>query len=135
MRVEDIRKIVEIACSSNLLELEVEDEGFKVRIKRSPHPIELPAQEEAEETGPEIHYIKAPLVGTFRLARSPEESPLISVGSDVDEGQVVCYIEAMKIPNEVISDRKGKVIEILVKDGDPVQYGQHLIALEIWPER
>jgi biotin carboxyl carrier protein len=129
MNAEDIRKLVMIACDLNLLELEVEGEGFRVRIKRSPTPSPPVHREDKAEA--EIHYIKAPLVGTFRISRSPGEPPLVSVGSDVRDGQVVCYIEAMRIPNEVISDRKGKVLQILLEDGTPVQYGQPLIALEV----
>lgn len=74
--------------------------------------------------------IKAPLVGTFYRAPSPDAPPYVKEGDVVEKGQVVCIIEAMKIMNEIESDVRGKVVKVLVENGKPVEYGQPLFLIE-----
>jgi len=74
--------------------------------------------------------ITSPMVGTFYKASSPEAKPFVELGSSVSEGSVVCIIEAMKLMNEIESDISGKVIEICVEDGQPVEFGQVLMYVE-----
>lgn len=74
--------------------------------------------------------ITSPMVGTFYKASSPDAKPFVEIGSTVTEGQVVCIIEAMKLMNEIESDVNGKVVEICVEDGQPVEFGQVLMYVE-----
>ena len=79
----------------------------------------------------ESHYITAPLVGTFYLSPKPEDPPFIKKGDKIDIGQTICIIEAMKIFNEIESEVAGIIEKILVKDTDPVEYGQKIISIKL----
>lgn len=85
-------------------------------------------REAAEESGQKV--ITAPIVGTFYQSSAPDEAPFVKVGDTISEGDVVCIIEAMKFMNEVNSEVSGTVSEILVKDGQFVEYGQELFRLK-----
>ncbi len=145
---------------SELTEFAVEEEGFKLKIRRGsnglpivsngrgsnspfptidttpPMPIAsaagassgVGAAPAAEEVG--VTYIKSPMVGTFYRAPSPESKPFADVGLKVTETSVVCIIEAMKIMNEIQAEAKGSIIEVLVENGQPVEYGQRLFKLK-----
>jgi acetyl-CoA carboxylase biotin carboxyl carrier protein len=145
---------------SELSEFSVEEEGFKLKIRRgsnglpvvsnsrgsnppfvpaesnstppipSPAPIQtLPgAPVTAEEPG--ITYVKSPMVGTFYRSPSPESKPFIEVGAKIEDKSLVCIIEAMKIMNEIQAETKGTVLEIMVENGQPVEYGQRLFKLK-----
>lgn len=146
---------------SELTEFAVEEEGFKLKIRRGMNgvpivstgrgsaapfgaldtnppmqPAAAPAAPgssiapppAAEEAG--ITYIKSPMVGTFYRAASPESKPFAEVGTKVVENSVVCIIEAMKIMNEIQAEAKGTVVEALVENGQPVEYGQRLFKLK-----
>jgi acetyl-CoA carboxylase biotin carboxyl carrier protein len=135
---------------SNLLELEIEKEGMRIRLKKeslggdkeSMHPkiVTVPqfsvtqeaiqSQSKKEETIKNLIEIKAPMVGTFYRTPSPESAPFVDVGNNVDAGQVVCIIEAMKLMNEIKSEVSGKIIEVLVENGHPVEFGQVLFLVE-----
>ncbi len=82
----------------------------------------------AEEPG--INYIKSPMVGTFYRSPSPESKPFVDIGSKIEDNSLVCIIEAMKIMNEIQAETKGTVVEILVENGQPVEYGQRLFKLK-----
>jgi acetyl-CoA carboxylase biotin carboxyl carrier protein len=145
---------------SELTEFSVEEEGFKLKIRRgtnglpivsngkgsnppfqgsessSAPPLPTPAPihqvmagapATAEEPG--ITYIKSPMVGTFYKSPSPESKPFVEVGSKIEDNTLVCIIEAMKIMNEIQAETKGTVVEILVENGQPVEYGQRLFKL------
>ncbi|MFD0974537.1 acetyl-CoA carboxylase biotin carboxyl carrier protein [Plantactinospora endophytica] len=73
--------------------------------------------------------VAAPMVGTYYRAAEPGGAPFVDVGDKVQPGQVVCIVEAMKLMNEVVADQVGRVVEVLVRDGEPVEFGQPLIAL------
>ena len=146
---------------SELSEFAVEEEGFKLKIRRggnglpvvsstrsgsnppfagatesgaAPAPAATvspalapaaPAKDEAD-----VIYIKSPMVGTFYRAHSPESKPFADSGTKVTETSVVCIIEAMKIMNEIQAELKGTVIEVLVENGQPVEYGQRLFKVK-----
>lgn len=146
---------------SELTEFAVEEEGFKLKIRRgsnglpivsagrgsnSPFPMSTvdaspstttpapsttpaaPAAIPQDEAG--VAYIKSPMVGTFYRAASPESKPFADVGAKVVENTVVCIIEAMKIMNEIQAEAKGTVLEVLVENGQPVEYGQRLFKIK-----
>lgn len=150
MNIKEIKEMIALMNENNLLELEIEKEGMRIRLKKeSPgteketvrsqivavpqfmqHPESLQTQLKKEETVKNLVEIKAPMVGTFYRAPSPESQPFVEVGQIVEVGQVVCIIEAMKLMNEIKSEIKGKVIEVLVENGHPVEFGQPLFLIE-----
>jgi acetyl-CoA carboxylase biotin carboxyl carrier protein len=77
-----------------------------------------------------ITYVKSPMVGTFYRAASPESKPFVDGGSKISENSVVCIIEAMKIMNEIQAETKGTIVEVLVENGQPVEYGQRLFKVK-----
>jgi acetyl-CoA carboxylase biotin carboxyl carrier protein len=144
---------------SDLTEFAVEEEGFKLKIRRengepqvtrsqmssapfsngeSATPVGSQGQQSttpattsstaAEETN--VSYIKSPMVGTFYRAASPDSKAFSDIGTKVEETTPVCIIEAMKIMNEIQAETKGTIIEILVENGQPVEYGQRLFKVK-----
>ncbi len=98
-----------------------------------PAPVALPtvaaaAAEEAEEV---LHIVKSPIVGTFYESSSPGSAAFVKTGDQVENGQVLCIVEAMKLMNEIESDAAGEVVKRLVTNGQPVEYGQPLFALRL----
>lgn len=81
-----------------------------------------------DSTG-DLHVIKAPMVGTAYRASAPEEDPFVSVGDNVELGQTICVIEAMKIMNEIEADAKGEIVDILIEDGEPVEFNQPIVNI------
>jgi acetyl-CoA carboxylase biotin carboxyl carrier protein len=158
--LKQIKQIIELMKRSELTEFAVEEEGFKLKIRRgtngqpivaSSHgtnppllagdassllsPAVLGGQElmvgpagAKEEAG--VTYIKSPMVGTFYRGGSPESKPFAEPGTKVVENTVVCIIEAMKIMNEIECEITGRVISVLVTNGQPVEYGQPLLVIE-----
>ena len=157
MDLKQIKQIIELMKRSELTEFAVEEEGFKLKIRRGTNglplvttsrgsnppfvpnesappiapqatsaPLAAPAQR--EEAG--VTYIKSPMVGTFYRAASPDSKPFADVGTKVVENTVVCIIEAMKIMNEIQAEAKGSVLEVLVENGQPVEYGQRLFKIK-----
>ena len=96
--------------------------------QQSVQPKEQPVEEKPAKKTDKV--IKSPMVGTFYAASSPEAAPFVEVGGLVAQGEVVCIIEAMKLMNEIESDFSGKIVEICVEDGQPVEYGQPLMYIE-----
>lgn len=141
---------------SDLTEFAVEEEGFKLKIRRGQNgqPVVstsrssnppfaadsgngatiLPTSTTAPSIPPkednDITYIKSPMVGTFYRAASPESKAFSDVGTKVVENTPVCIIEAMKIMNEIQAETKGTIVEILVENGQPVEYGQRLFKVK-----
>ena len=89
------------------------------------------AEQPSEEKTENLHYIISPMVGTFYRAPSPGAEPYVDVNQEIKQGQVVCIIEAMKIMNEIESDVDGEVVAIYVGNGEPVEFGQKLMAVRI----
>lgn len=83
-----------------------------------------------EKTKEKNNIVKSPMVGTFYLKPSPTSNPYVEVGKEVKQGEILCIIEAMKLMNEIESEYSGKIKEILVKDGEPVEYGTDLFIIE-----
>ena len=90
---------------------------------------EMPPIATDEDAQAGLHTIKAPMVGTFFRAASPEESPFINAGDQVEPGQTICIVEAMKIMNEIEADIEGEIVEILVDNAAPVEYNQPLVRI------
>lgn len=80
---------------------------------------------------PGVSYIKSPMVGTFYRSASPESPPFVEIGAKVEEKTVICIIEAMKIMNEIQAETKGSILEVLVENGQPVEYGQRLFKVKV----
>jgi acetyl-CoA carboxylase biotin carboxyl carrier protein len=92
--------------------------------------MEVPAKEiEPKVEIKEGNIVKSPMVGTFYSKSSPTSNPYVEIGSEVKKGTVLCIVEAMKLMNEIESEYDGKIVEILVKDGTPVEYGQPLFRI------
>lgn len=146
MELEEIKQIISFLKDTDVTELNIEREGFKIRIKRgyiygpieitrtikpseeSPkisYPMETPKEEET------LHTVISPLVGTFYRGPSPDSPPFVELGTRVEKGQVLCIIEAMKIMNEIESDVSGIVKKVLVENGQPVEYGEPLFLIEV----
>jgi len=142
VRFKDIERIVKILETSNVLEIEVTDFlGRKIRITKCTNntpavKVKTPSQpvkEEAEKTEKGVDNlvaIKSPIVGTFYRSPAPDAPPYIDIGDVVKPGQVVCIVEAMKLLNEIESDVAGKIVKMLVKNEDPVEYNQELFMVE-----
>jgi acetyl-CoA carboxylase biotin carboxyl carrier protein len=139
---ETVRVLARIAAEFDLAEIDVDRTGH-VRIRRGvaeaapaaaapagARPIALspPPPVEAGGDGGGV-FISSPFVGTFYRAPSPETPAFVEVGQSVRKGQVVCIVEAMKLMNEIEAESEGKIAEILVQNGEHVEYGQHLFRL------
>ena len=141
------------------LEIDDQNSGMRVHLKRgdlspspapqapvvmmgagpgvSPHPdwssMSMPAPPAPEgpaERDPSIQEVTSPMVGTFYRASSPESEPFADLGTRVDETSTICIIEAMKVMNEIKAECRGEVVEILVENGDPVEYGQPIFLVK-----
>lgn len=142
MKTREIQSIIKDFETSSLQFLELEMNGFKLKLSKtgsegfskvesSEESIVIPKVEEvkkapAEELG---LWVTSPLVGTFYAATSPSAKPLVEVGQKVKKGQVLCIIEAMKIMNEITSPYDGIVASILVKNGDVIGYDQRIMRI------
>ena len=149
MDYENIKKLIEDMGSSKLSSLEIDfPDGTKISMKRA-SDIESQRNNENEdfteikqsesinqdsckntEDDSKYKYIKSPMVGTFYSKPSPDEKSYIEVGEKINKGTTTCIIEAMKLMNEIETEYEGEVVEILKKDGDPVEYGENLIKLK-----
>jgi len=89
-----------------------------------------PGKEETPHFPPDAVVIRSPIVGTFYRAPSPDSPPYVDIGDVVEKGQTLCIIEAMKIMNEIESEVRGEVLDILVENADPVEYGQPLFLVK-----
>lgn len=154
MDIRKVKKLIELLEESGIAELEIREGEESVRISRYSHtasvaaPATVPVtaapavitQSAAGETGltptaepePEIsgHVIKSPMVGTFYRSPSPGTKPFVEVGQSVKQGDTLCIVEAMKLLNQIESDRAGVVKAILVENEQPVEYGQPLFVIE-----
>ncbi|MFC1666652.1 acetyl-CoA carboxylase biotin carboxyl carrier protein [Candidatus Omnitrophota bacterium] len=150
MNLKEIKELINLMNENDLTELEVEREGAKIRIRKSssgkfeavaegpamPRRVQtINVDQEAldkKEEKPEkdLVAIKAPMVGTFYRSPSPEAKPCVEIGQAIDVGDVVCIIEAMKLMNEIKSEVKGKIAEVLVENANPIEYGESLFMVE-----
>jgi acetyl-CoA carboxylase biotin carboxyl carrier protein len=148
MELDEIKKILEMMNEHELSEFEMEQDGFKISLKKGQliqvqpsAPIIMPmvpqAQPESattqaapveEEAG--VEFIPSPIVGTFYAAASPETPPFVEVGQAIKQNDVICVIEAMKVMNEIQSEVSGTVVEVLVSNGEPVEFDQPLFKIK-----
>ena len=119
-------------------EIEVETDEFRVKLTKrnaaAPAVQVQPAAQPVQPAAPAVtsggRFVKAPLIGTFYAAAAPGKPPFVSVGDKVSKGSVVCIVESMKLMNEITSEFDGTVAEILVSDGESVEYDQPLIRID-----
>ncbi len=151
MDIRKVKKLIELLEESDVAEIEIHEGEESVRISRisstampvAAAPVAAPpapapaaaatpepaASEPAAPAEPEGHIIRSPMVGTFYRAPSPTSKPFVEEGSSVAAGDTLCIIEAMKILNQIESDKAGKVLQILVENGQPVEYNQPLFVI------
>jgi acetyl-CoA carboxylase biotin carboxyl carrier protein len=155
MELSYIKKIIKLVENSGIDEVEIEEEGTKIRVARhrtnsvqyqlppnqtavqpagtnsSPSAAELSGVAETK-TSPKVNYheVKSPIVGTFYRAPAPDAEAYVEVGQEVIQGTVLCIVEAMKLMNEIECDISGKIAKILVENGTPVEYNQVLFLIE-----
>ena len=156
MDIRKVKKLIELLEESGIAEIEIKEGEEAVRISRMPTggfmthmqapmmqaPVATiaapaaaapaasaapaaPAARHANE-----HVVAAPMVGTFYASATPGAKPFVEIGTEVKEGQVLCIIEAMKMMNQIESDKAGKVTAIMATNGDPVEFGQPLFVIE-----
>ena len=137
-----IRDLARLLDETGLGEIEIEQEGLKVRVARPAAPTAAasvhvpaagaPAPEPRKPADAASHpgVVKSPMVGTAYCAPAPGAPPFVEPGGEVKEGQIILIIEAMKTMNQIPAPRSGRVIEILVSDGQPVEYGEPLLVIE-----
>ncbi len=146
MNIKKIREIIGLMNENDLTEIEIEQEGIKVKLVKKPQGIieqivapveekggpapvqEAPAKPQMQQKN--IREVKAPMVGTFYRASSPDADSYVEVGDVVRKGDVLCIVEAMKLMNEVKAEFGGKILEISVENAEPVEYGQILFLVE-----
>lgn len=127
MNVEEISKLIEVFAKSGLQEFTYEEESMKLSLQGKQNTVAVSAAPAVEKK--EGMIITSPLVGVFYAAPSEDAAPYVSVGDAVKQGQVVAIVEAMKLMNEIESDYSGTVAEILVENGQAVEYGQPLFRI------
>jgi acetyl-CoA carboxylase biotin carboxyl carrier protein len=136
VKIEELLKLVDAIKASDLSEFNIETADVKMTLRRaskSQFPEDttalppVPTSPAAKEEG--LVEVLAPLVGTFYQAPSPDAKPFVGPGSTVLPGDTLCILEAMKLMNEIEAEMQGQVVDIVVKDGDLVEYGQVLMTL------
>ena len=154
MDLRKLKTLIDLVSESNVSELEITEAEGKVRIVKAaavamPAPVTysmapapaaapvavpavevVPAAAPAAPAEPAGHTVKSPMVGTFYRSSSPGAKPFVEVGDTIKEGETICIVEAMKILNEIEADRSGTVTQILVQNGQAVEYGQPLFVIE-----
>jgi len=147
MDIRKLKKLIELIEESDIAEIEIREGEESVRIARytaamapvmaapavvahpshAQSPVAAAGEAEEKITG---HIVRSPMVGTFYRASSPDSRPFVEIGQAVREGETLCIIEAMKILNQIESDKSGVVARILVENGQPVEYNQPLFVIE-----
>ena len=158
MDLRKLKTLIDLVAESGISELEITEGEGKVRIVKGPTPMPpgymqapmqmqpmpmqqapVPAQAPAPAAPPVAepappadtgHVVKSPMVGTFYRSANPNSPPFAEIGMQVKEGQTLCIVEAMKLMNEIESDKAGTVKAVLVENGQPVEYGQPLFVIE-----
>jgi acetyl-CoA carboxylase biotin carboxyl carrier protein len=153
--IRKVKKLIELLEESGIAEIEIKEGEEAVRISRmptgpmithmappmapAPAPVAAPAAPLAVTAGgppaaparrANEHVVAAPMVGTFYASATPGAKPFVEIGTEVKEGQVLCIIEAMKMMNQIESDKTGKITAIMATNGDPVEFGQPLFVIE-----
>ena len=151
MDIKEIKKLIRLVEDANISVLSLDEDGKKIEIRKelsvsnvtlaapaaptvatpSAAPIVgVAAKPEIQEDDSNLLSVKSPMVGTFYIASSPDADPYVKEGDRIQEGDVICMVEAMKLFNEIESEVSGVISKVLVKNGDPVEYGQVLFLIE-----
>ena len=145
MYIKEIKDMINLMNENGLAELEIEKDGMRIRLKKSGTGYEKavefiaapgPGSSTAPETKPaqakaNTMEIKSPMVGTFYRSPSPEAPAYVNIGDNIEVGQVLCIIEAMKLMNEIKSEVRGRIIDIQVENAEPVEFGHALFVVEL----
>ena len=150
-KIQEVRELIKLIDSSNIDEFEYKKDGTTIKMKKRGNEVvavqapvakqavqpvaaalvEVPKQEEKKAVQNEnLHKITSPMVGTFYSSSSPDTPPYVSVGDRVSKDSIVCIVEAMKLFNEIDADVDGEIVEILVNNGQLVEYGQPLFLVK-----
>ena len=144
MNYEDIKKLIDDMGNSKLTEISIDfPDGTKIGMKKEVKVVEKLQEKniqhieqkevneivETETQEDNCKIVKSPMVGTFYLKPDPNSNPYVEIGKKVKKGDILCIIEAMKLMNEIESEYDGKIVEILVKDGEAVEYGKPLFRI------
>lgn len=160
MDFKQIQELIKLVNKSNIGELTIEEKGFHITIKQKEEAVQqiitgapaqmqpviaqpvssapvvqsAPAAEKPKATEPatasNLITIKSPMIGTFYRSPTPDKPSFVNIGDDIEPGNVVCIIEAMKLFNEIESEVKGKIVKVLAEDASPVEYDQPLFLVE-----
>jgi acetyl-CoA carboxylase biotin carboxyl carrier protein len=152
MDIRKVKKLIELLEESGIAEIEISEGEESVRISRYPQggapapivhyaappvaapvaaaPIAVAAPVAAAAPTKADHTVTAPMVGTYYSSATPGAKAFVDIGSEVNVGDTLCIIEAMKMMNQIESDKSGRVTAVLVKNGDPVEFGQPLFIIE-----
>ncbi len=153
MELETLKSVLSIIDGTDVVEVELEEGGRKLRVRRgapapappapaaappppapalvaAPPPAPAPPPVAASEIPASHHQMKSPIVGTFYRAADPSAPPFVGVGDTVKKGQVLCIVEAMKLMNEIESDVAGEILAIHPENGHPVQFGEPLFTIK-----
>jgi len=151
MDIRKVKKLIELLEESGISELEISEGEESVRISRHPRagvqvaaqapltyapPLTAAPPVTAATSGAERaprndeHTVTSPMVGTYYSSASPGAKPFVEIGSEIKVGQILCIIEAMKMMNQIESDKEGRITAMLAKNGEPVEFGQPLFIIE-----
>ncbi|HWL00462.1 MAG TPA: acetyl-CoA carboxylase biotin carboxyl carrier protein [Parapedobacter sp.] len=155
MDIKQIQDLIKFVAKSGVNEVAIEEEDFKITIKTNQAPTYVtatvptaapaplpaatpaaPAPEGPKQTAPKAEdisnyvTIKSPMIGTFYRSSSPDKPAFVSVGDEITTGKVVCIVEAMKLMNEIEAEIKGQIVEVLVENGQLVEFGQPLFLVK-----
>tara|TARA_B100000579_G_scaffold437942_1_gene470134 strand:- start:6337 stop:6792 length:456 start_codon:yes stop_codon:yes gene_type:complete len=149
MKIKEIQDIINFIKKSDLDDVSIETENYKIRVKKNngnytttelPKEVKVSApqsqqevkkvEEKKESTSSNNLIIKSPMIGTFYRSPNPESDPFVSEGDTIKVGQTICIVEAMKLFNDIESEVSGKVIKILVDDNSPIEFDQPLFEVE-----
>ncbi len=142
MDLRKIKKLIEMLQESDLNEIEVKVGEESVRINRKKGDVEIPQQivapqvqskeivDNVDEPEENLSFIQSPMVGTFYRSPAPGKPPFVEIGQRVKKGDTICIIEAMKMMNQVKSEFDGKIVDIKVENGQPVEFNESLVSIE-----
>ena len=156
MNMKEVKELIQEVLQSDISEFELEHTGTRLRLKRGfskdsavippayaqppatvdnyrqdavPEAVPAQVKSAAKDRDDSVHIITSPIVGTFYRAPSPDAEPFVKLGDQVEEGSILCLVEAMKLMNEIPSDVSGEVVAIYVENGLPVEFGQKLFGI------